>query len=38
MKIEWNTIIAVVIALVVFKLLDKFLLEKVTDKLEEIVG
>lgn len=38
MKIEYNTIIAVVIALVLFKLLDKFLLEKVTDKLEEIVG
>lgn len=38
MKIEWNTIIAVLIALVAFKLLDKFVLDKVTDKLEEMVG
>lgn len=38
MKIEYNTIIAIVIALVLFKLLDKFLLDKVTDKLEEVIG
>jgi hypothetical protein len=38
MKIEYNTIIAIVIALVLFKLLDKFLLEKVTNKLEEVIG
>jgi hypothetical protein len=29
MKIEWNTILAVLIALVVFKLVDKFALSKV---------
>jgi hypothetical protein len=38
MKIEYNTIIAVVIALVIFKLLDKFVLDKVTNKLEEVIG
>ena len=38
MKIEYNTIIAIVIALVLFKLLDKFLLDKVTNKLEEVIG
>jgi|LakMenEpi03Aug12_release.lakeMendotaPanAssembly.Ray.scaffolds.fasta_scaffold1713346_1 hypothetical protein len=36
MKIEWNTIIAVVIALVVFKVLDNFVLEKAFDKLEKL--
>lgn len=30
MKIEWNVILAVLIALVVFKLVDKFALSKVT--------
>lgn len=29
MKIEWNVILAVLIALVVFKLVDKFALSKV---------
>lgn len=29
MKIEWNTVLAVLIALVVFKLVDKFALSKV---------
>lgn len=29
MKIEWNTILAVLIALIVFKLVDKFALSKV---------
>jgi len=38
MNIEYNTIIAIVIALVLFKLLDKFLLDKVTNKLEEVIG
>lgn len=28
MKIEWSTVIAVVLALVVFKLLDKYALSK----------
>ncbi len=34
MKIEWNTVIAVVIALVVYKLVDKFALSKI-NMLEE---
>lgn len=29
MKIEWNTVIAIVLALVVYKLVDKFALSKV---------
>jgi hypothetical protein len=37
MKIEWNTIIAVVIALVVYKVLDNFVLDKALNKLEETI-
>jgi len=29
MKIEWNTVIAILIALVVFKLVDTFVLSKI---------
>ena len=35
MKIEWGTVLAILIALVAFKLIDKFALSKVTEKLEE---
>ena len=38
MKIEWNTIIAILIALVAFKLIDTFVLDKAVNKLEEVIN
>lgn len=35
MKIDWGTMLTIILALVVYKLVDKFLLSKVTEKLEE---
>jgi hypothetical protein len=37
MKIEWSTLITIVIALVVYKLVDNFVLEKAFEKLEETI-
>ena len=36
MKIEWGTVVAILIALVVYKVLDNFVLEKAFDKLEKL--
>lgn len=37
MKIEWGTVVAILIALVVYKVLDNFVLEKALNKLEETI-
>lgn len=37
MKIEWSTLLTIVLALVVYKLVDNFVLEKAFEKLEETI-
>ena len=35
MKIDWSVMVTIILAMVVYKLLDKYVLSKVTEKLEE---